>query len=75
VRTRKEQHRWSDLSGPQRAAAVAAGTVQIGLAVTAWVDLARRPTGQVNGSKRVWAAVIAINYAGPLAYFRWGRRR
>jgi hypothetical protein len=29
----------------------------------------------VNGSKRLWALIIAINFFGPIAYFRWGRRR
>ena len=29
---------------------------------------------QVNGSKARWAWVIGINFFGPLAYFRWGRR-
>jgi hypothetical protein len=51
------------------------GSVQLSLAATAWTDLARRPARRVNGRKGVWAAVIAINWIGPLAYFRWGRRR
>jgi len=51
------------------------GAVQLSLAATAWTDLARRPAAQVNGSKARWALVIAINFFGPLAWFRWGRRR
>jgi len=43
------------------------------LAATAWADLASRPAEQVNGSKAKWAAIIAINFFGPFAYFRWGR--
>jgi hypothetical protein len=38
------------------------------------VDLARRPPASVNGRKDVWAAAIAVNFVGPLAYFAWGRR-
>lgn len=50
------------------------GSVQLSLAATAWADLATRPAAQVNGRKPVWAVVIAVNFVGPLAWFRWGRR-
>ncbi len=50
-------------------------SVQLSLAATAWADLATRPAARVNGSKTRWALVIAVNFVGPLAYFRWGRRR
>jgi hypothetical protein len=66
--------RWADLTGKQRAALIVASSVQMSLAVAAWTDLARRPGWQVNGSKARWAAVIAVNFVGPIAYFRWGRR-
>ena len=66
--------RWADLTPSQRAALLAAASVQVGLAVAAWADLARRPATQVRGAKRWWAAAIAVNFVGPLAYFRWGRR-
>jgi len=48
--------------------------IQLALAVAAWVDLARRPADQVNGRKGLWAAVIAVNWVGPIAYFVKGRR-
>jgi hypothetical protein len=66
--------KWSDLSSGQQAAVIVAGTVQLALAATAWADLARRPDEQVNGSKAAWAAVIAINFIGPITYFARGRR-
>lgn len=66
--------KWSDLSGGQQALVIVAGTVQLALAATAWADLARRPDEQVNGSKAAWAAVIAINFIGPISYFAKGRR-
>ncbi len=50
------------------------GSVQLSLAAGAWADLATRPAAQVNGRKPVWAAIIAVNVVGPLAWFRWGRR-
>ncbi|MFK0246043.1 PLDc N-terminal domain-containing protein [Amycolatopsis azurea] len=48
--------------------------VQVTLAALAWTDLALRPATEVRGSKRRWALIIAINFAGPLAYLTWGRR-
>jgi hypothetical protein len=48
--------------------------VQVSLAVSAWTDLAGRPAEHVNGSKRRWAAIIAINFIGPMLYFTRGRR-
>jgi hypothetical protein len=69
------RRRWAELSPRQQTAVLVAGSVQLSLAATAWTDLARRPARDVNGPKRVWALVIAINGVGPLAYFLWGRRR
>ena len=52
---------------------VVAGLVQVALSLAAWSDLALRPAAAVRGRKRVWAAVIAVNFVGPIAYFRFGR--
>ena len=67
-------HRWSDLTERQQTAVLVLGSIQLSLAATAWADLATRPASAVNGSKVRWALIIAINFFGPLAYFRWGRR-
>lgn len=67
--------RWHDLSSRQQTAVLTLASVQLSLAATAWADLATRPAAEVNGSKRRWAAIIAINVVGPMAYFRRGRRR
>ncbi len=45
------------------------------LAVTAWADPVERPAVEVNGSRRRWAVIIAINWLGPLARFGWCRRK
>jgi hypothetical protein len=66
--------RWDDLSVARKVLVMVMTSVQVSLAVSAWADLASRPASQVNGSKRRWAAVIAINYIGPILYFRRGRR-
>jgi hypothetical protein len=69
------RRRWSDLSSRQQTLVLTLASVQLSLAATAWADLATQPAAAVNGSKARWALVIAINFFGPLAYFRWGRRR
>ncbi|MFC4857259.1 PLDc N-terminal domain-containing protein [Actinophytocola glycyrrhizae] len=45
-----------------------------GLAAIAWNDLAHRPQEDVKGRKRLWALAIAVNFVGPIAYLRYGRR-
>jgi hypothetical protein len=69
------RRRWSELSPRAQTALLTLASVQLSLAATAWSDLARRPAAEVNGSKRLWAVVIAVNFVGPFAWFRWGRRR
>jgi hypothetical protein len=65
--------RWSDLSEREKAAVLVAASVQISLAATAWIDLARRPPDLVRGPKAAWAAAIAVNFVGPITYFVFGR--
>ena len=67
--------RWSDLSVGEKTAVLVAASVQLSLAATAWVDLARRPADLVRGPKPAWALAIAVNVVGPIAYFTVGRRR
>jgi hypothetical protein len=69
------RRRWSDLTDRQKTALLVAASVQLSLAATAWVDLARRPSDQVNGPKGAWAAAIAVNFVGPISYFAFGVRR
>lgn len=65
---------WDELSTTQKLLITALASVQISLAAGAWVDLSRRPAEQINGSKRTWAAIIAISFIGPVVYFCRGRR-
>ena len=67
--------RWSDLSDREKTAVLVVASVQLSLAATAWVDLARRPAELVRGPKPAWALGIAVNFVGPIAYFTVGRRR
>jgi hypothetical protein len=66
---------WSDLSPGQQRGFVVASAVQIALAAAAWTDLARRPQERVRGRKPLWAAAIAVNFLGPIAYLFWGRAK
>ena len=67
------RRRWADLTPRQQTAVLVAASVQLSLAASAWADLATRAAGEVNGSRLRWAAVIAVNFFGPLAWFGWGR--
>jgi hypothetical protein len=69
-----QARRWQDLTPAQQTVVLVLGSIQLSLAATAWADLATRPAEEVNGSKARWAAVIAISWFGPFAWFRWGRR-
>lgn len=67
--------RWKELSGRQQAAIVVAVVVQELLSAAALLDLRYRPSAQIRGSKKLWAAAAFVNFVGPLAYFTVGRRR
>ena len=68
------RRRWSELTDRERTAILVMASVQVSLAATAWVDLARRPAELVRGPKAAWALGIAVNFVGPIAYFAVGRR-
>ena len=65
---------WSELSDRQQTGLLVAASVQLSLAATAWADLVTRPSALVNGRKGMWAAIIGVNFFGPIAYFARGRR-
>ena len=67
--------RWDEFSPGKKVVVMLLTSLQVSLAVSAWTDLAMRPAREINGRKGKWAAIIAINFIGPLLYFRRGRRR
>jgi hypothetical protein len=69
-----DKKRWSDLSESQRRLVVAGGLVELALTSVAARDLARRPRNDVRGSKVMWAAALAVQPIGPVAYLLLGRR-
>lgn len=68
------EKRWSDLTTRQRTAIVVGGTLEVALTTVALVDLSRRPSGQVRGSKRWWTLACFIQPIGPIAYLLRGRK-
>ena len=57
---------------------VIASAIEGVLKIAALIDLARRPSNEIRGSKAGWtAAVSVVNSLGavPIAYFVWGRRK
>lgn len=49
--------------------------VQLGLLITALLDIYRRPAEEIRGRKLLWALISFVNFVGPIAYFLVGRRR
>jgi len=70
----RRSQRWDESSTSTKVLTMLLTAVQVSLAVSAWADLAGRPAEQVNGRKGRWAAIIAINFVGPILYFTRGRR-
>ena len=69
------QKQWKDLTDAQQRGIVFLGVLQLALLITALIDIRRRPADAINGSKRLWTAVVCINGIGPIAYFVVGRKR
>ena len=70
------RRRWRDLPQGARRAIGLVALVQVALLVTAARDLIRRPASEVRGGRKwVWLPVLAVNFAGPLAYLLLGRKR
>jgi hypothetical protein len=68
---------WNDLDPRARQAIITVGAVEAGLKLGALLDLARRPAGDIRGSKPAWAlALVLVNSVGvlPVVYFLAGRR-
>lgn len=65
--------KFADLGRGQQILVVVLAVLQLSLASAAWIDLARRPADEIAGSKTRWALTIAVNFFGPIRYFRKGR--
>ena len=73
----RARRKWNDLEPRTRRLIVVAGAIEGALKIAALIDLARRSSNEVRGSRARWAAAVSlINSLGavPIAYFVWGRR-
>ncbi len=66
---------WREFSPAQRIGTIVLGAVQLALFGAAELDIRRRPSGEIRGRKWFWSVVALINFAGPIAYFLFGRKR
>ncbi len=64
---------WGEMTSQQKAGVIVMAIIQITLAGIAYRDLRKRPASRVRGSKKLWYAVNAINFVGPLTYLVYGR--
>jgi len=71
----QQKRQWSEMSRGQQVATVVASVVQVGLLAAALWDINHRPAGEIRGTKGAWRAASFINFAGPIAYFLFGRKR
>lgn len=71
----RAKRKWSELTPPQQKALVAGAAVEVVLTAVALRDLAKRSSGQVRGSKRLWALSFVVQPFGPVVYLLRGRRR
>ena len=63
------------LSPVKQAAVVALTAGSWWLSGSAELSIQRTPPDRVRGPKLLWRIACLTNTVGPLAYFRWGRRR
>lgn len=71
--SRRTKKQWKHLSPPQRTAVVAGAVVQLTLFAAAQIDITRRETDEIRGSKLLWRLICLINFIGPVLYFAFGR--
>lgn len=64
---------WNSFSPGFRAALIGLAVVEGALLLAAQVDITRRPSKAVAGSKTAWRMISFIELFGPIAYFVFGR--
>lgn len=70
-----KRRQWSELTQMQKTVFVVLGIFQVALLVVAQWDIQYRPEEDIRGNKWIWRAIVLINFAGPIAYFLFGRSR
>ena len=70
----KRRKRWCDFTPRQRKTIALGAAVEAVLTTVALVDLSRRPSAEVRGSKRLWGLGCFVQPFGPIAYLAFGRQ-
>jgi hypothetical protein len=65
---------WNDFTERQQNAIKIAAVVQIKLLTMALWDIWHRPADSIRGDRRLWTLASFVSFAGPIAYFVFGRR-
>ena len=70
-----KRRKWSELTQMQKTVFVVLGIFQLALLAGAQWDIYHRPEEEIRGNKWIWKVIALINFAGPIAYFIFGRSR
>jgi hypothetical protein len=70
---RRASKQWRRLDTPQRAVVVSGTVVELTLFALAQIDISRRDSAEIRGSKLLWRAICLISFVGPVLYFTVGR--
>jgi hypothetical protein len=52
---------------------VAGAVVQVTLLAAAQIDITKRQSDEIRGSKVIWRLICLVNFIGPILYFAFGR--
>jgi hypothetical protein len=68
---------WANFTATEKAPLLLRGVLQFVLLAAAFIDIHRRQAEEIRGGKWLWRAVALVNFMGigPIAYFRFGRKR
>ena len=69
-----KKKRWSEMTPIQKIGGLFMGMLQVTLLAAALWDIRKRPEEEIRGNKWFWTAVVFVNFIGPIAYFKFGRR-
>ena len=69
-----QQKKWSELTTGQQNGIRLAAVLQFTLLATALWDMWHRPAEEINGDRHLWTLASFVNFAGPIAYFLFGRK-
>ncbi len=65
---------WNELTGKEKVGVIGLSAIQLALLGAALWDIRHRSATDINGKKWVWTMVSFLNFVGPLAYFKFGRK-